>query len=125
MIAQPARFRTPSASLQARRGVLLYGMSLILLSWMPSYADTRDQESIKADATAQIQAAAASSYYTQPEYVEVRLADKRLVLPDCNNAFEVTFPFSDRARRPKSTVKKVDCDPEYRYVTISISISIP
>ena len=97
MIAQPARFKTPGASLQTRRGVLLWGMSLILLSWMPSCADARDQERIKADATAQIQAAAASAYYTQPEHVEVRLADKRLVLPDCNHAFEVTFPFSDRA----------------------------
>ena len=97
MIAQPARLKTPSASLLTRQRLLFWGLSLIALCWMPSHAHARNQESIKADATAQIQAAAALAYYTQPQNVEVRLADKRLVLPDCNDPFEVTFPFSDRA----------------------------
>ena len=97
MIAQPARLKIPSASLFTRQAVLFWGLSLIVFCWVPSHAYARDQESIKADATSQIQAAAALAYYTQPQNVEVRLADKRLVLPDCSDPFEVTFPFSDRA----------------------------
>ena len=56
-----------------------------------------DQAAIKEDATRQIQEAAAQAFYTDPANVEVRLADKRLVLPDCSQPFDVKFPFSDRA----------------------------
>ena len=80
---------------------------IALCSWISApwgVAET-DQAAIKEDATKQIQDAAAQAFYTDPANVEVRLADKRLVLPDCREPFDVKFPFSDRAtaqRRPVS-----------------------
>ena len=72
------------------------------------YAET-DQAIIKEDATRQIQEAAAQAFYTDPTNVEVRLADKRLVLPDCGQPFDVRFPFSDRA------TAQLDCvSPKWR-----------
>ena len=72
------------------------------------YAET-DQAIIKEDATRQIQEAAAQAFYTEPANVEVRLADRRLVLPDCAQPFDVRFPFSDRA------TAQLDCvSPEWR-----------
>jgi len=72
------------------------------------YAET-DQAAIKEDATKQIQEAAAQTFYTDPANVEVRLADKRLVLPDCSQPFNVRFPFSDRA------TAQLDCvSPKWR-----------
>ena len=72
------------------------------------YAST-DQAIIKENATRQIQEAAAQAFYTDPDNVEVRLADKRLVLPNCGQPFDVRFPFSDRA-----TVQ-LDCvNPKWR-----------
>ena len=68
-----------------------------------------DQAAIKEDATRQIQEAAAQAFYTDPANVEVRLADKRLVLPDCSQPFDVKFPFSDRA------TAQLDCvSPKWR-----------
>ena len=72
------------------------------------YTET-DQAAIKEDATRQIQDAAAQAFYTDPANVEVRLADKRLVLPDCSQPFDVKFPFSDRA------TAQLDCmSPQWR-----------
>ncbi|MFL2502391.1 MAG: flagellar basal body P-ring formation chaperone FlgA [Luminiphilus sp.] len=72
------------------------------------FAET-DQAIIKEDATGQIQDAAAQAFYTDPANVEVRLADKRLVLPDCSQPFDVKFPFSDRA------TAQLDCvSPKWR-----------
>ncbi len=72
------------------------------------YAST-DQTIIKENATRQIQEAAAQAFHTDPGNVEVRLADKRLVLPNCGQPFDVRFPFSDRA-----TVQ-LDCvNPKWR-----------
>ncbi len=72
------------------------------------YADS-DQAAIKEDVTKQIQEAAAQAFYTDPVNVEVRLADKRLVLPDCSQPFDVKFPFSDRA------TAQLDCvSPKWR-----------
>ena len=80
--------------------------SLIIAPW--GYAET-DQAAIKEDATKQIQDAAAQAFYTDPANVEVRLADKRLVLPDCSQPFDVKFPFSDRA------TAQLDCvSPKWR-----------
>ena len=68
-----------------------------------------DQAMIKEDATKQIQEAAAQAFHTDPANVEVRLADKRLVLPECSQAFDVQFPFSDRA------TAQLDClSPKWR-----------
>ena len=117
MIVLPTGLDKPRLGLGARGTLLLWGLSLVTLCWMSAYAHARDQQSIKADAREQIQAAAASAYFTQPENVEVRLADKRLVLPDCNEAFEVTFPFSDRA------TAQLDCStPQWRgFIQIRLS----
>ena len=72
------------------------------------YAKT-DQAIIKENATRQIQEAAAQAFYTDSANVEVRLADKRLVLPDCGQPFDVGFPFSDRA------TAQLDCvSPKWR-----------
>lgn len=68
--------------------------SMVIMS--PAWSE-RDQATIKQDATAQIQAAAAATYLTEASNVEVRLGDKRLVLPDCESRFQVLFPFNDRA----------------------------
>ena len=62
----------------------------------PAWSE-RDQATIKRDATLQVQAAAAATFFTDASNVEVRLGDKRLVLPDCEGQFEVLFPFNDRA----------------------------
>ena len=68
-----------------------------------------DQSMIKEDATKQIQEAAAQAFHTDPANVEVRLADKRLVLPECSQPFDVRFPFSDRA------TAQLDCvSPKWR-----------
>ena len=68
-----------------------------------------DQTIIKEDATKQIQEAAAQAFHTDPTNVEVRLADKRLVLPECSQPFDVRFPFSDRA------TAQLDCvNPKWR-----------
>lgn len=68
-----------------------------------------DQAIVKEDATKQIQEAAAKAFYTDPANVEVRLADRRLVLPDCGQPFDVQFPFSDRA------TAQLDCaSPKWR-----------
>ena len=68
-----------------------------------------DQAMIKEDATKQIQEAAAQTFHTDPANVEVRLADKRLVLPECSQPFDVQFPFSDRA------TAQLDClSPKWR-----------
>ena len=68
-----------------------------------------DQAIIKEDATKQIQGAAAQAFQTDPANVEVRLADKRLVLPECTQPFDVRFPFSDRA------TAQLDCvNPKWR-----------
>ena len=68
-----------------------------------------DQAMIKEDATKQIQEAAAQAFHTNPANVEVRLADKRLVLPECSQPFDVRFPFSDRA------TAQLDClSPKWR-----------
>ena len=63
----------------------------------------REQTEIKLDATAQIKEAAASAFHTYSDNVEVRLSDRRLVLPDCAEGFKVSFPFNDRA------TAQVDC----------------
>ena len=84
---------------------------IALSSWIIApfgFAET-DQAAIKEDTTRQIQEAAAQAFYTDPANVEVRLADKRLVLPDCNQPFDVKFPFSDRA------TAQLDCvSPKWR-----------
>ena len=68
-----------------------------------------DQAMIKEDATKQIKEAAAQAFHTDPANVEVRLADKRLVLPECSQPFDVRFPFSDRA------TAQLDCvSPKWR-----------
>jgi flagella basal body P-ring formation protein FlgA len=68
-----------------------------------------DQAMIKEDATKQVQEAAAQAFHTDPANVEVRLADKRLVLPECSQPFDVLFPFSDRA------TAQLDCvSPKWR-----------
>jgi flagella basal body P-ring formation protein FlgA len=65
----------------------------------PSLADTveRDQQMLKGEASNLIANAAAATFGTAPDLVEVRLGDRRLVLPDCKEPFNVSFPFNDRA----------------------------
>ena len=90
------------------RGWLTLAVLGSLLMTPHGYAKT-DQAIIKENATRQIQEAAAQAFYTDPTNVEVRLADKRLVLPDCGQPFEVRFPFSDRA------TAQLDCaNPKWR-----------
>ena len=90
------------------RGWLTMAALCSLLMTPLGYADT-DQAIIKENATRQIQEAAAQVFYTDAANVEVRLADKRLVLPDCEQPFDVRFPFSDRA------TAQLDCvSPKWR-----------
>ena len=90
------------------RGWLTLAVLGSLLMTPPGYTKT-DQAIIKENATRQIQEAAAQAFYTDPANVEVRLADKRLVLPDCGQPFDVRFPFSDRA------TAQLDCvNPKWR-----------
>ena len=72
----------------------LFLCAIVIIS--PAWSE-REQAAIKRDATLQIQTAAAETYYTEASNVEVRLGDKRLVLPDCEDEFQVLFPFNDRA----------------------------
>ena len=89
------------------QGIMLAALGSLLVTPLV-YAKT-DQAIIKENATKQIQEAAAQAFYTDPTNVEVRLADKRLVLPDCEQTFNVRFPFSDRA------TAQLDCvNPKWR-----------
>ena len=72
----------------------LFLCAIVIIS--PAWSE-RDQAAIKRDATLQIQTAAAETFYTEASNVEVRLGDRRLVLPDCEDEFQVLFPFNDRA----------------------------
>lgn len=85
----------------------------------PALAE-RDQLAIKAAATSQIQNAAAIAFQTPAEAIEVRLGDKRLVLPDCATEFSVSFPFNDRA------TTQLDCsEPDWRgFVQIRLGSGI-
>lgn len=88
---------------------LLVGFfAALMLVALPAHSE-RDQTAIKTAATLQIQAAAATTFQTPEERIEVRLGDKRLVLPDCVDDFGISFPFNDR------TTTQIDCaDPEWR-----------
>jgi flagella basal body P-ring formation protein FlgA len=94
-------------------------MSALLGLSAPTLAE-RDQLAIKAAATSQIQNAAAIAFQTPAEAVEVRLGDKRLVLPDCATEFSVSFPFNDRA------TTQLDCsEPDWRgFVQIRLGSGI-
>ena len=91
-------FTTPAPTTSACRwfwlgrghGWLKVAALCILLAVPCGYAKT-DQSVIKENATKQIQKAAAHAFYTDPGNVEVRLADKRLVLPDCKQPFDVSL----------------------------------
>ena len=88
--------------------VLWWCLGALALVSLPAYSE-RDQTVIKAAATLQIQAAAAAAFQTPEERIEVRLGDKRLVLPDCLDDFGISFPFNDRV------TTQMDCmDPEWR-----------
>lgn len=67
-------------------------------------AIAQEQEMLKANATIQVQNAAAKRFNVSPESVDVKLGDRRLVLPNCDQALQVSFPFSDR------TTTKVVCE---------------
>ena len=64
----------------------LFLCAIVIIS--PAWSE-RDQAAIKRDATLQIQTAAAETFYTEASNVEVRLGDRRLVLPDCEDEFQV------------------------------------
>ncbi|MBM13696.1 MAG: flagella basal body P-ring formation protein FlgA [Halieaceae bacterium] len=121
VITKPTKPSKSSAGLKERGLGLVGALSLVAWCWMPAHAHARDQESIKADAKEQIRAAAASAFYIEAKNVEVRLADKRLVLPNCTEAFEVTFPFSDRA------TAQLDClTPQWRgFIQIRLREGVP
>jgi len=91
-------------------------LALCGLLMLSSAGHAREQLEIKAAATKQIQAAAAKLYSTEPQNIEVRLADRRLILPDCATDFDVSFPFSDRV------TTQIDCkSPSWRgFVQIRI-----
>ena len=74
-------------------------LALTMSANTPSLADTveRDQQMLKGEASNLIANAAAATFGTAPDLVEVRLGDRRLVLPDCKEPFNVSFPFNDRA----------------------------
>jgi flagella basal body P-ring formation protein FlgA len=84
-------------------------------------ATEADQEQLKREASKQIASAAAAMYDTEPELVEVRLSDRRLVLPNCAVALQVTFPFNDRA------TAQLDCiEPSWRgFVQIRLNAGNP
>ena len=88
--------------------ILGWCLGALALVSLPAHSE-RDQTAIKAAATLQIQAAAAAAFQTPEERIEVRLGDKRLVLPDCVDDFGISFPFDDRA------TTQIDCmDPKWR-----------
>ena len=92
---------------RGRRWLTLAVLGSLLIT-PHGYAKT-NQAIIKENATRQIQEAAAQAFHTDPANVEVRLADKRLVLPECSQPFDVQFPFSDRA------TAQLDClSPKWR-----------
>ena len=74
-------------------------LAITLLASTSSTADAeeRDQDTLKREASDLIATAAATTFDTAPDLVEVRLGDRRLVLPDCEAPFSVSFPFNDRA----------------------------
>lgn len=113
----PARQSRGFCGVSAPAIGLVMGALLVLSG--PALAE-RDQLEIKAAATSQIQDAAAIAFQTPAEAVEVRLGDKRLVLPDCATGFSVSFPFNDRA------TTQLDCsEPDWRgFVQIRLGSGI-
>ena len=103
---QRSRGRSPSPQFRSLMTWLQLG-ALALVSL--NAAASRDQAAIKEEVTVQVQNAAAATYLTDPGVVQVRLADRRLVLPDCQGPFAVSFPFNDRA------TAQLDCTtPQWR-----------
>ena len=103
---QRSRGRRSSTQFQSLMTWLQLG-ALALVSL--NTAASGDQAAIKEEVTLQVQNAAAATYLTDPGAVQVRLADRRLVLPDCQGPFAVSFPFNDRA------TAQLDCTtPQWR-----------
>ena len=117
-LSHPARQRMRDVPWLMRRCLGLFTAAFLSASTL-AIAE-RDQSAIKASATAQIQEAAAIAFQTSAGSVEVRLGDKRLVLPDCTHEFDVSFPFNDRA------TTQLDCnDPSWRgFVQIRLGSGI-
>ena len=68
-----------------------------------------EQEQRKVSITAVIKEAAAKAFNYDPHLIEVRLNDRRLVIPNCASPFQVTFPFRDRV------TTQIDCtNPPWR-----------
>ena len=100
---------------------LIWPLTLIFLVSTEAEAVQAAQEQLKRDASEQIAKAAAAMYDTEPGLVEVRLGDRRLVLPNCEAAFQVTFPFNDRA-----TAQLVCKEPNWKgFVQIRLTAGRP
>ena len=101
--------------------ILPMAVSFYLCAAAATEATEADQEQLKREASEQIASAAAAMYDTEPELVEVRLGDRRLVLPNCAEALQVTFPFNDRA------TAQLDCTkPSWRgFVQIRLTAGSP
>ena len=110
LLAQHSDQRSRSKRSSPRFRSLLIWLQLGALTLASlNAAASRDQAAIKEEATVQVQNAAAATYLTDPGAVQVRLADRRLVLPDCQAPFAVSFPFNDRA------TAQLDCTtPQWR-----------
>lgn len=84
-------------------------LALVFGSSIAAKTAEKDQAALKQEAAAFIARAAAKAYDTDPHLVEVRMADRRLVLPSCEQDFRVSFPFNDRA------TAQLDCpEPAWR-----------
>ena len=110
LLAQHSDQRSRSRRSSPQFRWLITWLQLGALALLPLDATaSRDQAAIKEEVTVQVQDAAAATYLTDPGAVQVRLADRRLVLPDCQGPFAVSFPFNDRA------TAQLDCTaPQWR-----------
>ena len=110
LLAQYSDQRSRSGRSSPRFRGLMIWLQLGALALVSLNAEaSRDQAAIKQEVTVQVQNAAATTYLTDPGAVKVRLADRRLVLPDCQEPFAVSFPFNDRA------TAQLDCTaPQWR-----------
>lgn len=95
---------------------LLFFSAVLSADGIAKDAKPLDQLELKERLREQIVGEVADALLVEPEHITVYLDDRRLVVPDCNQNFVISLPFSDR-----STVE-ASCRSENwtRYIRVSL-----
>lgn len=95
---------------------LLFFSAVVTADGIAKDAKSRDQRELKEELREQILGEVADVLLVERDQVTVYLDDRRLVVPNCNQNFVISLPFSDR-----STVE-ASCQPENwtKYIRVSV-----